>query len=277
MKIRVQHIQETVKFLFILILALLFLVPFILVAVNSFKSLGDVMTNLVSLPDSPHWENYADAWRVIDMPRVLRNTTLTTFFSVALILFLSSMTAYWIVRHPTRFSQIFEKLLIGSLLIPFASIMLPLIKTLNALGISNSFAGGILSYTGIGMAFATFIVTGSVRSLPLEVEEAARIDGCNVYQIFFLVVLPMLMPTLVSVLILDMFWVWNDYIIALVVLNNNQLLTIQLAINRLFGQYSSRWNIALPAIVMSILPIIIANIVLQKKIVSGMTQGAIKG
>jgi raffinose/stachyose/melibiose transport system permease protein len=111
----------------------------------------------------------------------------------------------------------------------------------------------------------------------LEIEEAAMIDGCNVYQTFLLVVLPMIRSTFLSIFILDVFWIWNDYIVALIMLNSTALQTVQLAINKLFGLHANQWDIALPAIVMSIAPILVINVFMQKKIVSGIASGAVKG
>lgn len=266
-----------VKFLIALIGSVLFFAPFLLVILNSVKPLDQIMTDLLGLPNTIQWSNFSRAWEQLNMARVMTNTVLVTGCSLLLILLLSAMVAFWLVRHPTRYSRIFEKLLVFSLLIPFATVMLSLVKTVSFLGLNDSLWGGIIAFSGMGIAFATFIMTGAVRSIPLEIEEASRIDGCNVYQTFFLVVLPLLRPTLLSVFVLDLFWIWNDYIVALTLLNTNELMTLQLAINKLFGLNSNQWDIALPAIMMSILPILIINVFMQKRIVAGVASGAIKG
>lgn len=266
-----------VKFLIALLGAALFFAPFLLVILNSVKPLDQIMTDLLGLPNTIQWSNFPRAWEQLNMARVMTNTVLVTGCSLFLILLLSTMVAYWLVRHPTRYSRIFEKMLVFSLLVPFATVMLSLVKTVSFLGLNDSLWGGILAYSGMGIAFATFIMTGAVRSISLEIEEAARIDGCNVYQTFFLVVLPLLRPTLLSVFVLDLFWIWNDYIVALTLLNTSEMMTLQLAINKLFGLNSNQWDIALPAIVMSILPILIVNVFMQKRIVAGVASGAIKG
>ena len=235
------------------------------------------MTDLLGWPTTFQWDNYTNAWKTLDLSKVMTNTVLVTFTSVLMILFISAMVSYWIVRHSTKYSRIFEKLLIGSLLIPFASVMLPLVKTMSVLKLNDSLWGGILTYVGIGLGFSTFIMTGAIRSIPLEIEEAAMIDGCNVYQTFFLVVIPMIRATFLSIFVLDLFWIWNDYIVALIMLNSTPLHTMQLAINKLFGLHANQWDIALPAIVMSITPILVINVFMQKKIVSGIASGAVKG
>jgi len=272
-----ERIQKALKFTVSLLGALFFFAPFALVIYNSVKPQGQIMTDLLGLPTTMQWNNYSNAWQSLNMGKVLTNTILVTFSAVALILIISAMVSYWIVRHPTKFSKAFETLLIGSLLIPFASVMLPLVKTMGTLGLNDSLWGGILTYVGIGLGFSTFIMTGAVRAVPLEIEEAAMIDGCNVYQTFLLIVLPMIRSTFLSIFILDLFWIWNDYIVALIMLNTTQLQTVQLAINKLFGLHANQWDVALPAIVMSITPILLLNVFMQKKIVSGLASGAVKG
>jgi raffinose/stachyose/melibiose transport system permease protein len=272
-----QRIQKVIKFTGSLLGALFFFAPFALVIYNSVKPQGQIMTDLLGLPTTVQWINYSNAWISLNMGKALTNTILVTFAAVGLILIISAMVSYWIVRHPAKFSKAFEALLIGSLLIPFASVMLPLVKTMSMLGLNNSLWGGILTYVGIGLGFSTFIMTGAVRAIPMEIEEAAMIDGCNVYQTFLLIVLPMIRSTFLSIFILDVFWIWNDYIVALIMLNTTELQTVQLAINKLFGLHANQWDVALPAIVMSIAPILLLNVFMQKKIVSGIASGAVKG
>ena len=266
-----------IKFTIVLIAAILFMIPFFLVILNSVKPLDQIMTELLAFPKTVQWENYRNAWIQVNMGVVMRNTIIVTGVSLVLILLLSSMLAWWMNRHRTVFSSIFEKLLVGSLLIPFATVMLSLVKTMSFFGFTDSLMGGIITYSGMGIAFGTFMMSGAVKSIPVELEESAALDGCNVYQQFFIIVLPLLRPTLLSLFVLDLFWIWNDYIVALTLLNKPELMTLQLAINKLFGLYSNQWDIALPAIVISILPILVINVLMQKKIVSGVASGAVKG
>lgn len=268
---------SVIRFIGTLILAILFFVPFALVIYNSVKPQKQIMTDILGWPIELRLENYRNAWVELGLQNAMRNSVVVTFASLLLILLLSSMVAYWFVRHPSKISRIIEKILISSLLIPFASVMLPLAKTMGNLGLNKSLFGGILTYTGMGISFASFILSGAVRTLPLEVEEAAMIDGCNIFQVFFKIVIPMLIPSLLSVFILDLFWIWNDYIVALVMLNIPQLNTVPLVISKLFGLYANKWDLSLPAIVMSIIPILVINISMQKRIVVGMTAGAVKG
>lgn len=271
------HKSVTIRFVIALIGALLFIAPFWFVIMNSVKPLSEIMISLLSLPKQILFSNYSLAWTQIGLGKVLLNTAIVTGVSLVLILLLSSMVAWWSIRHSTTFSKMFLSMLLVSLMVPFATLMLSIVKVMSALHLTDSLLGGIASYSGMGIAFGTFMMTGAVKGVPVELEEAAEIDGCNVYQTFFRVVMPLLKPTLLSLFVLDLFWIWNDYIVALALLNKPELTTLQLAINKLFGLYSNRWDLALPAIVISVLPIILINIFMQKKIVDGVSAGAVKG
>ena len=273
-----RSVNKIILFIVILILALIFLVPFFFIGLNSFKSLSEIIRQPLAFPTKFFaYENYSNVWKVLEYPKILKNTTFLTIGSVLGILFFSSLNAYWLVRHPSKFSKIFETLLIGSLLVPFAVIMIPLVKTLNTIHLMNSLWGGIISYWGVGMALSTYIMRGAVKAIPIEIEDAAYVDGCNDYQVFFKIVFPLLRPTMLSVLIIEVFWIWNDYLLPVVLLNNNKLLTIPLAIKRMFGLYSNNWDLATSGLVISIIPILIVYVFLQKRIISGIVSGAIKG
>jgi raffinose/stachyose/melibiose transport system permease protein len=269
--------KRPVLFIVTMLFALLFLSPLFIAFMNSFKPLSEIVAAPLSLPLEWAFSNYARAWESIKLPSVMFNTTLITVFSVSGIVLLASMVAYWSERHPSWYSRLLTKALVLSILIPFASIMIPLVKVLHGIHLSNTLPGVIFTYWGIGLAFAYFVIRGAVLSLPRELEESAKIDGCGAVGIFAVIVLPLLAPTALSVSIMDLFWIWNDFMVPLIALNNVDLSTIQLAINRLFSMYNSRWDVALPALVMSLVPIVAIFLALQKKIMGGILMGAVKG
>ena len=269
--------NRAILFIVVLLIALVFVYPLFMILFNSVKPLAEILKFPLQLPEAVHLENYVNAFSKIDVFHVVKNTAILTVFSVGGIVFLSSMTAWWTWRYQNRFTKLFQNFVILAMLIPFASLMLPLVQVMRGLHLSNNLFGGILTYWGIGMSFAFFMMQSAVKTLPVELEEAARIDGCSRLQTFFIIVLPLLRPTMISVILMDMFWIWNDFIVPLILLNSEKLQTIQLAINKLFGQYSSKWDIALPALVMTMLPIVIVFILLQKKIMEGVVAGAVKG
>ncbi len=271
------RLSMAIGFVLVLALALLFIAPLGVLIMNSFKPLDEIMGDPLAWPNEWKFGNYSNAWTLLDIPNVVKNTAILSFGAVALIVLLASMTAYWSERQPTPVSRIFGRLILLSILIPFATIMLPLVQVMRFLHLNNTLGGAILTYAGIGLAFAYFLIRSGVKSLPYELEEAAQIDGSGQVRLFFQIVLPLLAPTIFSVFVMDMFWVWNDFLIPMILLNNESLSTVQLAVNRLFGMYSSRWDVAMPALTMSMLPIIIIFVLLQRKIVGGVMAGAVKG
>ncbi|MBU9728128.1 MULTISPECIES: carbohydrate ABC transporter permease [Diplocloster] len=270
-------IGSVILFLVMLLAVLVFLYPLFVVVMNSFKPLGDIIARPLEIPGILHLENYINAWKTVEIPRVMWNTALVTVLSVTGIVLLSAMSAYWSERHPTVYSRIFSRLLVLSMLIPFASLMIPLVQVMRVFRLNNSLSGAIVTYWGIGLAFAFFMTQGAVKSLPYELEEAARVDGCGPVRVFWQIILPLLQPTMVTIFVMDIFWIWNDFIVPLILLDSSQLSTIQLAIKKLFSQYSSQWDLALPALVISIVPILVVFVLLQKKIVGGILAGAVKG
>lgn len=164
-----------------------------------------------------------------------------------------------------------------SMLIPFASLMIPLVKITTVLHINNTLPGAIIVFAGVGLAFGFFMMQSAVKTLPRELEEAAALDGCGPVRTFFCIVFPLMKNTVFSLIAMDLFWVWNDFMIPQTLLNSTKYDTIQVGINKLFGMYASKWDIALAALVMSMIPTIIAFLLLQKQILGGVSDGATKG
>jgi len=272
-----QTISSTILYVIMCIAAFLFLFPLLFVFLNSLKPLQEIVSHPLSLPKQFLWSNYTNAWKIVNFPLLIRNTFIVTLFSLLGIILFATMVAWWHVRHPSRYSKILTTAIIMSILIPFASIMIPLVQVLGRIGINNTLFGAVLTYWGIGLAFAYFLMRGAVMALPAELEEAAKIDGYGTIPIFFTIVLPLLAPTMMSVLVMDGFWIWNDVMVPLIVINNHALSTIQLGINRLFDMYNSRWEVALPALVLSMIPILVVFIAAQKRIMAGILSGAVKG
>ncbi|MDP4096101.1 carbohydrate ABC transporter permease [Paenibacillus sp. P96] len=262
----------------LLILAgLLFLVPFYFLLVNSVKTFGEILTHAAAWPTAFHFSNYAAAWESIDFPSAFGNSLLVTLVSNVLLLLISSMAAYQMVRNNTLFNRILFGLIVSAMVIPFQSIMLPLMEISNMLSLNNSIAGLILCYLGFGAPLSVFLFHGFIKTVPLEIEQAARVDGSNRYGVFFRVVLPLLQPMMITVLILNTLWIWNDYLLPSLILTYPDKRTIPIATYTLFGQYTKQWDLALPALVLGILPIVIFFLALQKYIVSGIAAGAVKG
>ena len=259
------------------IIALIFLAPFYFLLVNSVKSLGDIMINAANWPTSFNWDNYSKAWEATRFPQALGNSLIITIISNLLIATFSSMASYRMVRHDTRFNRFLFMIFVAAMVVPFQSIMIPLMKVVGALGVNNSMVGLILAYMGLGIPLSVFLFHGFVKSIPLEIEEAAVVDGSSSYGVFWKIVLPMLKPMLVTVIILNSLWIWNDYLLPSLILQSPSLRTIPLATYSFFGQYSKQWDMALPALVLGITPIVIFFLSLQRYIVEGVAAGSVKG
>lgn len=264
---------EAVTFL----LGLLFLVPFYFVLTNSFKSLPELMTDTASLPRNFTWDNYKRAWEVLDFSRVLLNSFLITFFANLSLIIFSSMAAYRFVRRPSIVNKVLFFLFVASMVIPFQTLMIPLVKVGNWFGLLNSLPGIVVIYTGIGISLCAFLYHGFIKSVPLEIEEAASVDGCNPYGLFWRIVFPLLKPMTVSIVVLQSMWIWNDFLLPKLFLQRAEQRTIQLAISTLFGQYAKQWDLALAALVIVTIPIMTLFFVLQRHVVRGIMVGAVKG
>lgn len=272
-----QKFRQIILLLVMVVVAFIFLYPLIIVFVNSVKPLKEIISNPLAFPTELSFGNYKAAWNNINILHVMKNTLIITVLSVTGIIVFASTMAYWSERFPTKISDIFVKMVISSMLIPFASLMIPLVQVMRVVHLNNTLLGAVVVYWGIGLAFAFFMTRGAVKGIPVELEEAAMIDGCGRIKIFFLVVVPLLKPTVLSIAVMDIFWIWNDFIVPLIMLNNEKNSTIQLAISRMFGMYSSRWDIALPTLAMTLVPVIIVFLLLQRKIMTGVVAGAVKG
>ncbi|WP_440115924.1 carbohydrate ABC transporter permease [Paenibacillus sp. QZ-Y1] len=259
------------------LLGLLFLVPFYFLFVNSVKTFGDLLTNSAAWPEAFQWSNYANAWEKINFPSALMNSLIVTVVSNLLLVLISSMAAYRMVRSNTRFNRILFGMFIAAMVIPFQSIMIPLVTVTSNLGLIDSLGGLIICYLGFGVPMSVFLFHGFVKSVPLEIEEAARVDGSSVYGVFFRIVFPLMKPMYVTVIILNTLWIWNDYLLPSLILQSSNLRTIPIATFALFGQYTKQWDLALPALVLGIMPIIIFFLLMQKYIIQGITAGSVKG
>ncbi|WP_025697087.1 carbohydrate ABC transporter permease [Paenibacillus forsythiae] len=261
-----------------ILLAVIFLAPFYLVLTNSVKTLKEILLDAASFPQLFHWSNYSDVWKMIDFPQAFWNSLQISALSVVFIVLFSSMAAYQIVRRPTKFNSFVFLLLVSAMIIPFQSLMLQLVRVTSLLELRGELYGIVACYLGFGMPLSVFLFHGFIKTVPLELEEAARVDGSNPYGVFFRIVFPLLMPIMVTVVILNTLWIWNDYLLPVLIIGGNKdLTTLPLAVTKFFGQYTKKWDLALAGLVMAITPILLFFLILQKYIVEGVTAGSVKG
>ena len=263
------------------VIAILYVMPIVIVLINSFKSNTGINTQTFALPNAETFmgfDNYIKGvtfgnynfWKCVEYSFTI------TILSTALIILCTSMAAWYISRVNSRFCKLMYYVCVFSMVVPFQMVMFTLAKTADTLKLNTPWTIPVI-YLGFGAGLAVFMFVGFVKSMPIEIEEAAAIDGCGPLRTFFLVVFPMLKPTMISVGVLETMWVWNDYLLPYLVLNKDYR-TIPIHIQYLKGSYGSvDMGATMALILLSILPIIIFYISCQKYIIKGVVSGAVKG
>ena len=263
------------------IISIFWVYPLIMVLINSFKEKLSIGSSPFNLPDETTYvglDNYDQAVNTkMDFMSALVNSLIITILSVGLILLCTSMCAYFVIRVNTWYTKAFFYLCLFSMIVPFQMIMFPLSKVTDTLGLNSPFLIPIV-YLGFGAGTALFMFTNFLKSMPLEIEEAAMIDGCGPIRTFFSVVLPIMKPTIISVGILETMWIWNDYLLPSLVLNLRYYKTVPIVIQYFQGGYGQKeWGAIMASMVITITPIVILYLFLQKHIIKGVLSGAVKG
>lgn len=264
-----------------------FLFPFFIVVVNAAKTPFEITQSPLSLPG--HWgkiiENVVSIWTSVNIQysSSFVSSVVITAASLVLINLLASQAAWVLVRNKTKLSAGIFIVFVAAMVIPFQIVMFPLltwfrgIAEVTGVRLLRSFSGIILAYIGFGMSQSIFMFHGFIKSIPLELEEAATIDGCKPWQTFYLIVFPILKPIHATVLVLNGIWIWNDYLLPLLILGKgNKVMTIPLAVSNFAGAYVKQWDLILTAILMAMVPVIIFFLIAQKSIIKGMVAGSIK-
>ena len=261
------------------IISIIFISPIFIVLMNSFKQKSFINLQPFSFPQNETFvklENYARGIEQIGFFDAFKNS-LITILSVAAIILCTSMCAWYIARVNSKGTNFLYMLCLFSMIVPFQMVMFTLSKIADMLGLTNPL-GIVIVYLGFGAGLAVFMFVGFVKSIPLEIEEAAMIDGCNPIQTYFQVVLPILKPTCITVAILQAMWIWNDYLLPYLVLDITEYKTIPIAIQYLKGGYGSvDWGAMMAMLVLAIIPIVIFYMACQKHIIKGVVAGAVKG
>lgn len=258
---------------FMVAFALVFIFPFIFVLISAFKPDAAIMMNPVSLPTSLFLDNFIKAWKVMQFPRTFANTLFITAGGVAGIVLVSSLAAYMLARTDTKYSTLLYFVFAAAQVIPFQIIMVPEAVLAADLHLTN-LQGIILLYWGLGAPTAIFMYHGFVKGVPRELEESAAMDGAGQFYIFFKIVFPLLTPITASIVILDALWIWNDFLLPLVIVKSGTLQLEQMAFH---GQFLKEYGPMTASLVLSALPIVIFYLFLQKYIIKGIAAGAVKG
>ena len=264
------------------VICVIYVLPILIVLINSFKTNAAVNTETFALPNSDTFmglQNYVKGMTFGSYPfiKAVFFSLFITVVSSGLILLCTSMAAWYVARVGSLFSKIVYYLCVFSMVVPFQMVMFTLSRTANKLHLDTPWTIPVI-YLGFGAGLAVFMFAGFVKSIPLEIEEAAAIDGCGPVRTFFLVVLPMLKPTFISVGVLEIMWVWNDFLLPFLVLDINDYRTIPIVVQYLKGSYGQvDMGATMALILLSILPVIVFYLCCQKHIIKGVAAGAVKG
>ncbi|GGJ71492.1 sugar ABC transporter permease [Anoxybacillus voinovskiensis] len=269
-------LTKFVRYIVLVIFFCLYILPFILVVLNSLKERTEIISNPLSMPKSFNLANYFSAMEKMNFAHSFMNSLIITVFSVALITIFSAMTAYVFVRVQNKLNKFLFFLMVASMIIPFQAIMIPLVQIYGSIGFLNSKWALIYMYIGFGASLAVFIYHGLIKSIPLELEEAAMIDGASRLQIFFQVVFPLLKPTTMTIVILNVLWIWNDFLLPSLVLIKPEERTLPLSTFYFFGTYSVDYGLLMAGLVVTIIPVIIVYLFTQRHIIQGVMNGSIK-
>ena len=277
--ITAKNIIKTLLYLLLIGIGLTFLAPIIIVLYNSFKGKFYISDDPFALPNAETFsgiENYIAGIEKTGFPAAFGWSLIITVFSVIAIVLFTSMTAWYIVRVKNGLTKALYYIFVFSMIVPFQMVMFTMTKTVADLGLDTPW-GLIIVYLGFGAGLAVFMFCGFVKSVPVEIEEAAMIDGCNPIQTFFHVVFPIMKPTAITVAILDAMWIWNDYLLPYLLIGS-EYKTIPIAVQYLRGGYGSVDMGAMMAmLVLSIIPIVVFYLSCQKYIIKGIVAGAVKG
>lgn len=273
--------KNPVASIILTLICILWMYPIVLILVNSLKKEAAITTSGVfSLPTAETWNgvaNFVASVTQMDFLKSFWYSLVISVMSVALIMLCCSMAAWYIVRVNGALSKVFYYLCVFSMVVPFQMVMFTLAKTADTLRLNNPYNICII-YLGFGAGLAVFMFTGFVKGIPLEIEEAALIDGCTPLQVYFKVLIPILKPTIISTAILELMWVWNDYLLPTLVLDIKKYRTIPMVVQYFRGSFGHvQMGPMMASIMIDIIPIIIVYLVCQKHIIEGVVAGAVKG
>lgn len=269
------RVGKRITFIVGSILAFAYVFPFFLVFVNSLKGKYDILANPLAFPKAITWDNFQQALTKMNFFRSLTNSIIITVLSVSLLIFFSSMLAYYLARTKKKHTKYIFMILVTSMIVPFQALMIPFMARFAPFVSWNNRGALIFFYIGFGTALSTFLYHGFISNIPTEIDEAASIDGASDLRAFWAIIFPMMRPITATVAIINALWIWNDFLLPRLVLTDESQ-TLPLSTYLFYGQYSIEYGQAMAGLVLAVLPIVIFYLVLQKQFISGISQGAVK-
>ncbi|MCL6454312.1 MAG: carbohydrate ABC transporter permease [Alicyclobacillus sp.] len=271
-----QFKRPVVAYVILIIAALVALYPLVDVVLMSFKDLPGIVSSPFSLPTSWHFDNYTTAWSQGNLLLYLVNTAIVSVVAVVVIVFFSSLAAYVIARFDFRGNQVIYLTFLAGLALPIQMIAVPLFILMKQIGLVGNLLSVILIYAASGLSFSVFLLVNFIRSVPKDLEEAATLDGASYFQIYWHVILPLIRPSLSTTALLNFLTAWNGFFFPLILLTNPNRMTVAVGVLSFVGQYSTQWNLLLPALVIVMLPTIIVFALASRQFIRNMTAGAVK-
>ena len=274
---RKPHASRILKYAFLILVAFICLFPIYFAVVSSFKTTSEIFSSMFSLPKSLSLENYGMAWETGNLGRYFINTIYLSGIALVILVIVGSMAAYVLARYQFKFQNAVLLFFVSGMMIPMQSVIIPLAFDLGALNIRNSYTVLVLLYVAFQLPMTIFIFNGFMKSIPYELEEAARIDGCGAGKIYASVILPLSTPAIVTATIFNFINVWNNLLFPLVFITDKNKQVISYGLLTFFSQWKSDYGGVMAAITLAIIPSMIIYIILQEKVEQGMTAGAVKG
>ncbi|MCL4425433.1 MAG: carbohydrate ABC transporter permease [Firmicutes bacterium] len=269
--------STTVLYFILSLLAVLSLYPLVVMVLSSFRSTAEILTDPLSLPHHLDLTAYVKIWQTIKFGTYLKNSLVVSVTSVFLILALGSMAAFYLARYNFRHANVLGLYFLAGLMIPVRLAILPLFLLMRNLGLLDTHFSLILTYVASGLPFAVFILTGFFRTLPRELEDAARMDGCSELMLYYRIMLPLVRPALATVGIMNFINFWNDFFFPLIFLRSEALKTIPLGMAALFGEHETEWGLLFAGLTTSALPMVLLFLLASRQFIRGLTAGAVKG
>jgi len=269
---------RSLGFVVLLVITFLWLVPFLQAVMTSFRTNDDLMARgFFSLPDKVSFNSFVEAWERGGLSRYLPNSFIITVPALIMTLLLSSLAAYALARFRFRGNRLLFFLFIGGMMLPFQVLMLPVFRLTDALGLYDTYWGIIAFHTAFQLGFCTFVLRNYMRTVPGEIMEAARIDGCSEFRIWWGIMMPLTVPALAALATLEFTWIFNDYLWAIVLLRSDKLRPVTAGLAILQGQYVMDWTVIIAGALIATVPTVILFIFLQRYFIEGLTLGATKG
>ncbi len=262
---------------FSILFVAIYFIPVYSIIIISLKTTREIIFTPLAFPKKLFLGNFASVWSALNFQRVYLNSIVISLAAVVLRILFASMASFTLAKKKSRFNGFLYVLFLSGIMIPIYTVLVPIVKLIKDLGLMNSRLGLVVFYTGVGMPFAVFLLVGFVRTLPNELVEAAVIDGCSVYTIFWRMIFPLLKPVVTTLFILDFLSIWNDFLIPMLTLSDATKRTVTLAMYNFYGEYGSRWEMTFSAYAIAVVPLIAMYLLLQKNIVNGILVGAVKG